>query len=114
MNDTGGGALILGEYLHVLGREKVGEGDLARLACTVSASTTNFSIRDCLLAKSSAPLPIIGGGSTAELLPRSEAGPLEEVGGDLVTWREGYTGWGGQEATELTALADLLREVGGA
>lgn len=46
------------EYFHSVGREAAGDADrLSLFACTVSESTMNLSIRDCLLANKSAPFP---------------------------------------------------------
>lgn len=57
----------MGVYFHSLGKETVGDVDrLALFACTVSESTMNFSIRDCLLANMSAPFPLTAGISNAE------------------------------------------------
>jgi len=56
--DNGGGALTLDEYFHSVGREAAGDAQrLSLLCCTVSESTMNLSIRDCLLANKSAPFP---------------------------------------------------------
>lgn len=71
----GGGARQLGEYFHEAGKEGEGDKDLALLACTVEESTTYFSILDCLLAKSSAPLPRKAGISKAEPIPEAEPIP---------------------------------------
>lgn len=65
--DNGGGARILGEYFQEFGVAETGDVGLALFACTVSLSTTNFSIRDSLLANSSAPFPLTAGISKAEL-----------------------------------------------
>ena len=56
----------MGEYFHELGVDEAGEAGLALFACTVSLSTTNFSIRDCLLANNSAPFPLTAGISKDE------------------------------------------------
>lgn len=57
----------MGVYFHSFGKEATGDvGLLALFACTVSESTTNFSIRDCLLANISAPFPLTAGISKAE------------------------------------------------
>lgn len=57
----------MGVYFHSFGKEAIGDGGrLALFACTVSESTTNFSIRDCLLANISAPFPLTAGISKAE------------------------------------------------
>lgn len=54
-------------YFHSFGKDAAGDVDrLALLASTVSESTTNFSIRDCLLANMSAPFPLTTGISKAE------------------------------------------------
>lgn len=54
-------------YFHSFGKEATGDADrLALFASTVSESTTNFSIRDCLLANMSAPFPLTAGISKAE------------------------------------------------
>lgn len=54
-------------YFHSFGKEAAGDVDrLALFASTVSESTTNFSIRDCLLANISAPFPLTTGISKAE------------------------------------------------
>lgn len=63
-----GGARTLGVYFHSFGKEAVGDVDrLAIWACTVSESTTYFSMRDCLFANMSAPFPRTAGISQAEL-----------------------------------------------
>lgn len=108
--DKGGGARTLEEYLQKLGREDVGEGDLVLLACTVSASTTNFSIRDCLLANNSAPFPAIVGPSPARLIPLSETRPFREDCDAFDAWTYDFPAGGGQEATECGALSDLFLE----
>ncbi len=57
----------MGVYFHSFGKEGTGDVDwLALFACTVSESTMNFSIRDCLLANISAPFPLTAGISKAE------------------------------------------------
>lgn len=57
----------MGVYFHSLGKDAAGDVDrLALFASTVSESTTNFSIRDCLLANISAPFPLTTGISKAE------------------------------------------------
>lgn len=57
-----GGARTFGVYFHSLGNEAAGDVDrLALLASTVSESTTNFSMRDCLLTNISAPFPLTAG-----------------------------------------------------
>lgn len=62
-----GGARTLGEYFHSFGKEATGDVDrIAWFACTVSESTTNFSIRDSLLANISAPFPLTAGISKDE------------------------------------------------
>lgn len=62
-----GGALTLEEYFHSFGTEAAGDEDrLALFACTVSESTINFSIRECLLANRSAPFPLTAVISKAE------------------------------------------------
>lgn len=67
MYARGGGARTLGVYFHSFGKEGAGDvGRLALFASTVSESTTNFSIRDCLLANISAPFPLTAGISKAE------------------------------------------------
>lgn len=102
------------EYLQVLGSDVVGEGDLVLLACTVSASTTNFSMRDCLLANNSAPFPAMDGPSAARLLPPSETRPLGEAGDAFVAWPFDFSACGGQDAAEFRALSNLFLEgVGG-
>lgn len=54
-------------YFHSFGKEATGDADrLALFASTVSESTTNFSMRDCLLANMSAPFPLTAGISKAE------------------------------------------------
>lgn len=98
------------EYLQELGREAVGEGDLALLACTVSASTTNFSIRDCLLANNSAPFPAIVEPSPARLIPLSETRPFGEDSDAFEVWTYDFPACGGQEATEFGAFSNLLLE----
>lgn len=63
----GGGARTFGVYFHSFGKEAAGDVDrLALFASTVSESTTNFSMRDCLLANISAPFPLTAGISKAE------------------------------------------------
>lgn len=65
--DNGGGARTFGEYFHSFGKEAVGDVErLVLFACTVSESTINFSMRDCLLANRSAPFPLTAGISKAE------------------------------------------------
>lgn len=67
MNAREGGARTLGVYFHSFGRDATGDADrLALFASTVSESTTNFSMRDCLLANISAPFPLTAGISKAE------------------------------------------------
>lgn len=69
----GGGARTVGVYFHSFGNEAVGDVDrLALFASTVSESTTNFSMRDSLLANMSAPFPLTAGISKAE--PADEDG----------------------------------------
>lgn len=70
----------MGEYFHVVGKEGEGEEGLALFACTVSESTTYFSILDCLLAKSSAPFPRRAGISKAEPIPVGDIVLLVGVG----------------------------------
>lgn len=54
-------------YFHSFGKEETGDVDRTALfACTVSESTTNFSMRDCLLANISAPFPLTAGISKDE------------------------------------------------
>lgn len=56
----------MGVYFHSFGKEAAGDADrLSLLACTVSESTTYFSMRDCLLANMSAPFPLTTGISYA-------------------------------------------------
>lgn len=63
-----GGARTLGVYFHSFGSEAAGDVDrLALLASTVSESTTNFSMRDCLLTNMSAPFPLTAGMFKEEL-----------------------------------------------
>ncbi len=54
--------------------------------CTVSESTTNFSIRDCLLANISAPFPLTAGISKAE--PEDDGIKTVAIGlmGDEALW----------------------------
>ena len=80
MYANGGGARQLGEYFHVVGKEGEGEEGLALFACTVSESTTYFSILDCLLAKSSAPFPRKAGISKADPIPEGDIVLLVGVG----------------------------------
>lgn len=56
-------------YFQELGNEGVGDTDLTLFVCTVEESTTNFSMRDCLFANSSAPFPRRAGISKAEPTP---------------------------------------------
>lgn len=57
----------MGVYFHSFGKEAAGDvARLALLASTVSESTTNFSMRDNLLANISAPFPLMAGISTDE------------------------------------------------
>lgn len=71
----------MGVYFHSFGKEAVGDVDrLALFASTVSESTTNFSIRDCLLANISAPFPLTAGISKAE----SEGDGLKTVAMGLI------------------------------
>lgn len=57
----------MGVYFHSFGKEGTGDVDrLSLFACTVSESTTNFSMRDCLLANISAPFPLTAGISKAD------------------------------------------------
>lgn len=73
----------MGVYFHSFGKEATGDVDrLALFASTVSESTTNFSIRDCLLANMSAPFPLTIG--------ISKAGPGEDLG--IKTVAIGLTG----------------------
>lgn len=83
-------------------------------ACTVSASTMNFSIRDCLLANNSAPFPVIAGPSPAQLVPLSEIRPFGENCGAFDKWIYDFPACGGQEAIECEVLSALFfeREVG--
>lgn len=54
-------------YFHSVGKEATGDVErLALFASTVSESTTNFSMRDCLFANISAPFPFTVGISNAE------------------------------------------------
>lgn len=57
----------MGVYFHSFGREAAGDVErLALFASTLSESTMNFSIRDCLLANISAPFPLTAGISKDE------------------------------------------------
>lgn len=105
MYDNGGGARILDEYLHEFGREEVGEGDLGLLTCTESESTTNFSIRDCLLANSAAPFPAIVEPSLPRLIPLFATGETGNVFDELAY---DFPACGGKEAMEFGVLSNLF------
>lgn len=67
LKEREGGARTFGVYFHSLGKDATGDVDrIALFACTVSESTTNFSMRDCLFANISAPFPLTAGICKAE------------------------------------------------